>query len=195
MLIIQCDTTVLLWRKRASVFDSRSPRILRGKPASGSSPLAGHSGWNLLLLSKEDFQAESQHCCHSTGTPTSPAQIEEKSKTCDTPSFILCQVALWRAIRRQICPICIYTTDSTSLSHEVNKQGVFYSSLSVDVDGCLVSFTCPCQTSPGTPHTYVPSGPAGPCPPYNTPGQPGAVRSLAVDRACFNETAVDFNVF
>lgn len=128
MLIIQCDTTVVLWRKRASVFDSRSPRILRGKPASGSSPLAGHSGWNLLLLSKEDFQAESHHCCHSTGTPTSPAQIEEKSKTCDTPSFILCQVALWRAIRRQICPICIYTTDSTSLSHEVNKQGVFYSS-------------------------------------------------------------------
>lgn len=79
--------------------------------------------------------------------------------------------------------------------HEVNKQGVFYSSLSVDVDGCLVSFTCPCQTSPGTPHTYVPSGPAGPCPPYNTPGQPGAVRSLAVDGVRFNETAVDFNVF
>eukprot|EP00066_Takifugu_rubripes_P027521 XP_011616787.1 PREDICTED: uncharacterized protein LOC105418635 isoform X1 [Takifugu rubripes] len=29
------------------------------------------------------------------------------------------------------------------------------------------------QTSPSPAHTYVPSGPAGPCPPFNTPGQPG----------------------
>lgn len=48
--------------------------------------------------------------------------------------------------------------------------------------------------SPGTAHTYIPSGPAGPCPPYDSPGQPGAVRSLAADNVCFNETAVDLSV-
>lgn len=39
----------------------------------------------------------------------------------------------------------------------------------------VLSVSVPHQTSPGTAQHYVPSGPTGPSPPYNTPGQPGSV--------------------
>lgn len=118
-----------LTHARASVFGYRSPRLLGGKPPSGSAPPAGHPGWNLLLLSKEDFQEEAPRCRHGAGTTPHPPLV----------------------------------------------RGIVWCSLSIT---SVVSFTCPRQTSPGPAHM---SGPSGPCPPYNTPGQPADVRTLAVD--------------
>lgn len=133
--MIDEEATVLLWCKHASVFDRRSPWLLSGKPTSGSSPPAGHSSWNLLLLPKEDLQEEGHHRCHTAGRP-----------------------AMGSGYRM----LLLFLRRSSSINS-------------------FVSFTSPRQTSPSPAHTYVPSGPTGPCPPFNTPGQPGDVRTLAVD--------------
>lgn len=77
--------------------DCRSTWLLGRKPSPGSPPPAGHSSWDLLLLSKEDFQEESRHDCHSAGKPTIPVQTQEKSQMCGAcgwdvfnPSIPLC---------------------------------------------------------------------------------------------------------
>lgn len=50
-----------------SLFSDRSSWLFRGKPTLGSPLAPGDPGWDLLLLSEKNLQAESQHCCNATG--------------------------------------------------------------------------------------------------------------------------------